>query len=63
MQMEGSGHRVVTHTPAVAAWRAVRVTNLLAQAMRHKTKLPVTQRNFGCPMLIWIGDIRFTHLE
>jgi len=55
--------RVVTHTPGVAAWRALHETHFLVQAMRHKTKLPVTQRNFGCPMLRWSGDIRFTHLE
>ena len=30
--------RVVTHTPKVAAWRAVREAHLLVQAVRHKTK-------------------------
>ena len=49
--------RVVKHTPRVAAWRAVRATHLLVQVVRHKTKLPVRQRNFGCPMLRWSGTL------
>jgi len=51
------------HTLRVAAWRAVRVTHLLVQAVRHKANLSARHRNFGCPMLGWSGDIWFIHLE